>query len=158
MDLELDTKPHLQRVEALRALMLRRRGSLDEVGARLAGLQSFMRERGLAPGGPPFALYFDEEFNPHNADFAVCMPVAGAPVAAGDVLSVDLGATMTVACLYAGPYDGIGAAYQAALAFARKHGYQLTGPPRELYHLGPDKAHTPGELRTEIQLPVERVR
>jgi len=58
-----------------------------------------------------------------------------------------------VQCLHVGPYDRIGAAYDAVTAWMAERGLQHAGPPREFYLNDPQEA-PPGELRTRVVVPV----
>lgn len=61
------------------------------------------------------------------------------------------GAETMAAVVHHGGYDALGAAYTAIISWINANGYQITGPHREVYLIGPDAPDGP---ITEIQFPV----
>ncbi len=57
------------------------------------------------------------------------------------------------AAVHEGPYDEVGAMYEALGAWVPAHGHAFAGPPRELYLNDPG---APGATvpRTEVQFPI----
>jgi effector-binding domain-containing protein len=53
-----------------------------------------------------------------------------------------------------GPYHEIAEAYQALELWAKEQGYAYTGPPREVYLVGPDQVDDDADLRTEVMFPI----
>ncbi|MET0134720.1 MAG: GyrI-like domain-containing protein [Kibdelosporangium sp.] len=126
------------------------------IGAAIGKLLTRAADAGLQPGGPPEVTYLTE-FDPDSdapAEIEVDLPVIG-PV---EGIS---GARQRTACVMArtvhrGPYDQLGRAHEALAGWVAANGYQVTGPPTEVYLLGPDKNRDPSEYLTEIALPVTR--
>jgi len=57
--------------------------------------------------------------------------------------------------MHKGPYDKIGAIYGALAGWIAENGYEIAGPPEEVYLSDPDK--TPAEeLLTEVHFPVRK--
>jgi len=53
-----------------------------------------------------------------------------------------------------GPFDKVGAAYQALMDEASRRGLEVAGPTREVYLVGPGPSTAPREPVTEVMLPV----
>jgi len=62
---------------------------------------------------------------------------------------------MLVAVTYhKGPYDDVGKTYERLFSWVMKSGYEISGPPRELYWSDPET--TPQDkLVSELQIPVK---
>ena len=63
-----------------------------------------------------------------------------------------------MACVvHRGPYENIGQAYKALMAWIDINGYQINGPDREIFLKGPGKIlkGNPRDYITEVQLPVK---
>lgn len=81
--------------------------------------------------GPPLALYDmtdDHAFNV-SAGFPVREPIK--PV--GEVHSIELPGGQAVQTTHVGPYQAVGAAYQAIEAWFGANGWRPAGPPWETY-------------------------
>ena len=121
--------------------------TIDETLQAMAGSVS-------PPGslrGAPFALYHGE-MRSEDVDIEVGVPVAPGATAAGEVK--DLPGGPVAWTVHVGPYESIGAAYVALYGWLRAHGLEPSGPPREVYLVGPGPATRPDEYRTEIDVPV----
>jgi effector-binding domain-containing protein len=55
--------------------------------------------------------------------------------------------------MHVGPYDQLGAAYEALTQWVTQHGFEATGVAYELYYSGPETP--PEEIRTEIVFPLK---
>jgi effector-binding domain-containing protein len=109
---------------------------------------------GHSYAGPPFVIYPEDcsgEF-----EMLLCMPVApgGAePAAASGVTLAEMPACTAACAMHLGPYDKVGAAYEALGSWMREHQRIPSGPPREIY-LNDPAAVAPEELLTEIAWPI----
>jgi effector-binding domain-containing protein len=65
-------------------------------------------------------------------------------------------ATKIAVYLHVGPYEKVGDAYGKVFEFIEKNGYKVAGPPMEKYLDMDPAAVKPEELRTEINIPVEK--
>ncbi len=111
----------------------------------------------IAPAGPPFAIYYDEEFREGKMDTEIAAPVAGAVPADERVQARELPAVEQMACLiHAGGYETVGGTYGQLMAWAEANGYRVAGPVREVYLQGPESGPDPSTYITEIQFPVEK--
>ena len=106
---------------------------------------------GAAPSDAPFVAYHDMDMQDLDLEigFTFARPLAGA----GDVHAGETPAGKAVQCLHVGPYDQLGAAYQALEAWVAEHGLQHAGPAYEFYLDDPQEV-PPDQLRTREVLPV----
>jgi effector-binding domain-containing protein len=59
------------------------------------------------------------------------------------------------ATIHKGSYESISGAYNAMGKWIETNGYQIVGPPREIYLTDPSKTK-PSEYVTEIQFPITK--
>lgn len=110
------------------------------------------------PAGPPMLICHDGEYKEADVDVEAAVPI-GKNIQGSDRVKVyELPVMEQAACtIYKGPYEGISEAYNAIMSWIESHGYQITGPDRELYFTDPSKVKDPSENVTEIQFPVKKV-
>jgi effector-binding domain-containing protein len=122
------------------------------LGLAFPELFGHVGRHGVIATGHPFVIY--HAFGPDRIDAEVCVPVAG-PAPVGDRIKAHvLPAATIVRTLHVGPYEELGAAYQALSEWVGDHGYATAGPIRERYLNGPAEMISPADYRTEIDLPV----
>ena len=125
-------------------------------------IERWMRANRL-PLGPSMSIYYNEGFTRENIDTecSFIIPDSDAasavtpepPVAVRKLDPVPLMAsTMATEGFYKKP-GGLLPAYQALAQWIEDNGYQITGPPRELFYGSAER----GDLTAEVQYPVERV-
>jgi DNA-binding transcriptional MerR regulator len=114
---------------------------------------------GIAPIGPPFVRYHDDEFTATDIDLEVAIPVMpnvtdSVTTPGGRKLdAVDIpGGEMAVA-LHEGPYNSIDRAYTALGTWIAGSGYHIAGPPQEAYLREPTDDAPP---LTEVRFPVTK--
>lgn len=132
---------------------------LSELGATMHTTLSRVAESvqpADAAQGAPFAVYYNEPFQPDDIDVEMGLPVK-ASAKVDETLGVHrrtlLGGPVAYTT-HVGPYETIGAAYRALFEWVEKHGHQRQGPPREIYLVGPADAE-PSAYRTQIEVPVD---
>jgi AraC family transcriptional regulator len=131
-------------------------GSYTETGGLLPLVHQAMRDRGLEPDGPPFALFFDDPGGvpADRLRSRACVPVER-EVEPGPALSFDsLPSTTVVYAFASGPYPEVPRAYPALYVYMKASGWVENGPIRETYLVSPTEVRSFEELRTEIQIPV----
>jgi DNA-binding transcriptional MerR regulator len=112
--------------------------------------------------GPSLSIYYDEGFVRENIDtecaFVITDPGSvntgnvEAPIEVRQVEAVPLMAsTIAVDDFYKKP-GGLLPAYNALAQWVEENGYQIAGPPRELFYGSVEK----GDLTAEVQFPVEK--
>jgi len=131
--------------------------TIEEIGPFIGDGFAGLGMAGIAPAGPPAAIYHDPEFTGEQVDVEIFLPV---PPEVSGPLRTPAGRTLqervleggdVVALVHAALYEEIGEAYQALGAAIAERGLRVAGPPRELYLTGPDE---PGPPVTEIRFPV----
>jgi DNA-binding transcriptional MerR regulator len=151
----------IKSIDAMPVLSLRENAPTPEsVGALLGEACGAVMQSGQAFGGAPLVIFHDPEFKPENLDVEVVIPLPGpggqaVPLDGGRQLAAGrLGGVEAAACLlHAGPFDTIAQSYEALGQWIELNGYQIAGPPREVYLRAPDDD---GGALTEIQWPVAR--
>jgi len=111
------------------------RPMLDEVYA-------FIRAGGAVQRGQNIMLYRDDVPN-----VEIGVQVAGPFVPAGRVISSSLPAGEVAVTMHRGPYEQLGAAHQAVMAWCAARGHRLQGTRWEIYG---DWADDPAVLETQV--------
>ena len=106
--------------------------------------------------GPTVAIYHDPEFREEDVDVEVAIPIEGTLPDGGPVQSRELPGGLMACAVYQGPYEGIGEAYNAVMAWIEPNGYRVAGPVRENYLRSPGDTNDPTQYVTEIQVPVDK--
>lgn len=106
-------------------------------------------------GDYALAVYPDPEFDPNRFTVEVAFPVGPEAVSGEGFEVAELPGGLFASLLHVGPYEDLGGAYEAILAWVPAQGYRFAGPMRDRY-LNCPKEVPPQELRTEILVPVER--
>jgi effector-binding domain-containing protein len=109
------------------------------------------------PAGPTMLICHDGEYKESDVDIEAIVPI-GKKIKASDRVKVyELpGMEEAASIVHKGSYEGISEAYNALMTWIQEHGYQITGPDRELYFTDPRKVKDPAENVTEIQFPVKK--
>jgi effector-binding domain-containing protein len=107
---------------------------------------------GVAPAGPPIALYTG---NPSDtvdvtAGYPVAVPVEGTP----SFVVVDLAGGPAVQTIHIGSYDTLADTYTEIVEWLTKEKLTPTSQVWEEYLLGPDSGASPAEWQTRIVFPV----
>ncbi|MEM6445316.1 MAG: MerR family transcriptional regulator [Cyanobacteria bacterium P01_D01_bin.123] len=112
-------------------------------------------QQGIKQCGYGIAVYHETKLRDRDipVEAAACIPEL---IPSSDrVFSYDLPAVETMAyTIHRGPFDTLGSAYSALLAWVEKHGYRSVGSTRELY-LAYERNGDPAQYVTEVQIPVE---
>lgn len=106
--------------------------------------------KGFVPAGRIFSHHFITD--PARFEFEVGIPVSGAVTPAGRVKGGTLPARKVVRTVYAGDYEGLGAAWQAFDAQVKAAGHRTTGEFWEVYTVGPESGNDPEQWRTELNM------
>ena len=124
-------------------------------------LYNWLRGKGYDPVGPPSGVYFNspEMVPAEDLRWEVHCPISGDVAPSGPneqglgVKRVE-GAEMA-ATMHKGPFHEVGKIYGALVGWIMENGYEIAGPPEEVYLTDP--AYTPAEeLLTEVRFPVRR--
>jgi effector-binding domain-containing protein len=112
----------------------------------------YLSMRGVPAQGPPFTIYHEMPQADRPVDLEICAPIGRAvdPPEGWQVYELPAGTFATL--LHVGPYDSIGAGYEAMWTWIGEHGLTVTGPPREVYLSPPEVP--PDQVKTIIEVPV----
>jgi DNA-binding transcriptional MerR regulator len=147
----------LKKNEAVRAASLREViPEYAQIGRLFGEMFQYLGSQGVGPSGPPCAIYHDHEFKERDADVEVAVPLAVDVPATGRITMREMPVVELATCVIQGPYEEIGAAYEALMAWVEANAYRLAGPPREVYLRGPNETNDPGDYLTEVQFPISK--
>jgi effector-binding domain-containing protein len=130
----------------------------EDMGAHFGEIFAHLGKNKVAPSGPPFAMYWDEEgYKEKDIEVESAFPIPG-PIPSGDRVKVREfpGAEQVASVTLEGSYEGMSGAYEGLLGWIKANGYRIVGPNREIYIKGPGPDYEPAEYLTEIQFPVEK--
>lgn len=151
---------HIKQVPPQVVVTERRHTTLAQLGEvmheTLAHVATAVDPPGAARGAP-FAVYYDEPFRPEDIDLEVGLPVT-ADAKVVETLQVQrrlLEGGPVAYTVHVGPYEAIGAAYEALYRWVDAHGHHRLGPPKEIYLAGPGEGIEPANYRTELEVPVD---
>ena len=134
------------------------RGPYAQIPRAMGKLYGWVTSQGMTPTGMPSTVYYTvpPDVPLEEAVWEIWSPVApGASETPPDseglgVKSVE--AATVASTIHTGPYEAIGAVYEALMAWIPEHGYEIVGAPRELYFSPPETP--PEETVTEVQIPI----
>jgi DNA-binding transcriptional MerR regulator len=120
------------------------------------GFATLGRRLGRNIAGPPFCLYYDDDYRDDDARFEPCMPIRR-EVRSDGVEVKRLPGGKAVSLVHQGPYEELGRSYAEILRYVKRRGYEISLPTREVYLKGPGMIFrgNPRKYLTEIQLPVK---
>lgn len=116
-------------------LSVRTTDTLRAMGSYIKGLYEQAKSRDLRPTGPLFTIYFEKPGEKPELEYELNLPVEGPPEELDKL--ADMGGDPCLHLRVKGSYAQFGAAYGALTDYAAKKGYELAGPPREVYVHGP---------------------
>jgi effector-binding domain-containing protein len=150
--------PAKRRVDEQTVIAMEHTGSYDEIGDVYRELYEWARRHDVKTTGRGMTFFLSppSEFDPKSALYEVCLPVATAPQADSSVTVKTLPACTVAAIRVRGPYSKIPAHYSELLAWLSVEGWEVAGPPREVYirRPAPDEVGAPEDYVTEIQFPI----
>jgi effector-binding domain-containing protein len=113
---------------------------------------------GIAPAGPPIAIYHDKEFKESDVDVEAAVPITSVELPQHERLKLRTlpGVEQMASLLHQGSYDDFVSVYQVLMTWIETNGYQVAGPSREIYLRGPESGEDPSNYMTEVQLPVSK--
>jgi DNA-binding transcriptional MerR regulator len=124
-----------------------------ELTAAYGRLFGYLQEMDVEPLDAPMAVYHrcDDE----RWDVEACVPVAEDAQGNDEIYKRDMPACHAVVTVHRGPYEGLGAAYQAVLSCLDENGHKASGPAFDRY-LNDPQVVDPHDLLTEIVWPIDR--
>lgn len=129
------------------------RGEIGQVMAAAIGeLMAAVRAQGLVPAGPLYSRH--TRIDPEVFDFEIGIPLRGQITGTGRVRPGQLPAARVARTTYTGPYEGLGAAWEAFDDWIVAQG-ETPGPELwEVYIVGPESRPDPATWRTELWRPI----
>lgn len=126
-----------------------------ELGATLAGIlprvHACVSAQGGQMAGMPFMRYLNMTDAFHiEAGIPTVEPLSGE----GDIVSRTLPGGRAATTLYLGPYDGVGAAWDALNAWSAEQDIHVNFGGWDIYENDPTTVADPSELRTRIVQPL----
>ncbi len=133
------------------------RGSYAQIPAKINEFMGAFFQQGLIPQGSFFAMYLNAPAEVKEEDllWRLGFPVSDNADVAAPLKRGDCRAAKIAVCLHVGPYDQVSGAYARVFAFIGDQGFKPSGPCIEKYLNNPMEVK-PEELRTEINVPLER--
>ena len=138
--------------EPIHAAVLPMKGSYAQHQDAFVKLGTWLGDRGAPPAGPPFGRYFsDPSAGEANLVWEVGFAVPAGIAAQAPFEIKDIPGGSTAVTVHRGPYEESGAAWPALIQWVIANGYQISGPPMQIFQ--GDPASDP---RTELRLPVTK--
>lgn len=152
-------EPIKKRVEEHTVISIRHMGAYKDIGAVYRRLRNWAKQKGVKVTGNGCTIFHEKptEFDAASSVFEVCLPVEGTPQAEGEVEVKTLPGGTMACTIVTGPYSEIPAHYAEMVAWLDYEGWEVAGPPREVYIKTPSTSGKSNEqdLVTEIQFPVK---
>jgi effector-binding domain-containing protein len=148
-------------VEEMRAACIFHKGAVaaigDDMGRLIGELMEWVTKEGLQVAGPPFAVYYSspEEMARGEMQFEVGIAFIGEAQEGGNFHIKTFPAQNVLSTIHKGPYNQIASVYAALMEYATKNGYEVIGPPMELWLTNPMEV-AESELLTEVRFPVAK--
>lgn len=122
-------------------------------------LQGFVGKNALKCSSPCYAIYHDPGYKESDVDVEVTMSIFEDAQETERVKIRELEAVPEMAVvMHQGPFEEMAAAYHALAVWMESNDYELNGPTRAIYHIGPWCAESPTDYLTEIQAPMRKRR
>jgi AraC family transcriptional regulator len=132
-------------------------GSFEEIPVLMGEIVGFLMAKGMQIMGPPFGVYYNspQEVQVEELYYKIGMPFTGKADEVGRVKIKTNPEQLVLSTVYKGAYSECGSAIGALAQHAHQNGYEITGPPMEIYISDPNE--TPeDELLTEMCFPVKK--
>lgn len=141
-------------VEETQVAYISAKGPYDQLMELFGELVGFVMGKGLQMTGPPFGIYYNSPMEVPQEEllFEVGMPFIG-EAEEGRVKIKKIPAQNVLSTVHKGSYSGVSSVYMALAEYALKNGYEIVGPPMEIYLSNPSEV-AEEDLLTEIRFPV----
>jgi effector-binding domain-containing protein len=147
---------HLLDRQTQPALVIRTRASVQMLpqvlGPAWGAIAQYAARLGAQPSGPPFVAYHNMDMQ--DLDLEIGFPFVQGIAGEGEVLAGDIPGGKAAECLHVGPYDKVGAAYEALQKWMEANGYAPSGVAYEFY-LNDPRSTPAAELQTRVIFPLE---
>lgn len=146
-----DIEVKLAKTEDRNILSIREKINVNDYGKYMGMLMERIYSGRFTTVGAPFSIYHSEEYTPDNYDTEIAVPVAEVT---SDTYTLP-GCECAMVTLK-GPYSQLTSVYAKLNQWIDESGYQLSGPPMEVYLTNPGMT-SPDDYLTEVYLPVKRI-
>ena len=153
MSYDVETIEEVPRLIAATKLHTIRRRIGSDIGAGFGSLMQVLGQEGVSVSGPPLIVYhgvIDEET---GGDIEICVPIDSEISGESDVYGRELEGGTMATTVHSGRYEEIAPAYHTLTGWISEHGYEIAGPPREIY-LNDPQTTSPGDLLTRVEFPI----
>jgi effector-binding domain-containing protein len=138
------------------ALVVRKRSSVQDLqkilGPAWGAIMEYAGRNGAQPAGPYFVAYHNRDMQ--DLDLEIGIPISRPLSGEGEIHQAETPGGRTAECVHIGPYDKIGAAYDALQKWMHANGYTPSGVAWEFYlndpHVTPE-----AEIQTRIAFPLK---
>ncbi len=122
------------------------------LGQVFGEIAQYLGRLGEQPAGMPYTAYFNMDMQ--NLDVEIGFPVARPLPAQGQIQPSEIPGGQVATCLFVGPYDQLGLAYEALTKYATDQGFSPTGAAYEFY-LNDPRQEPKQEPQTLILFPLK---
>jgi effector-binding domain-containing protein len=145
-------------MDAMTVVFLEKKGPYEETGKAMMELFTLMEKKELKPRNYPMACYHDDpnKVDPKETRYEVFSEFVGEFKGDKDLMVKEIPAQKMAKTLYVGPYEKCEPTYKQMYGWMAKNNYKPCGPSYERYLNDPAKV-APGELKTEIMVPIKAV-
>lgn len=137
-------------------LVIRTRAAVQNlpqvIGPAYGAVFQYAGRLGVQPSGAPFVAYHNMDMQ--DLDMEIGFPFAQKLPGEGQVLAGEIPGGKAAACLHVGPYDQLGAAYEALHQWMQANGHVPAGVAYEFY-LNDPQGTPPAELQTQLVFPLQ---
>ena len=149
----------IEQVEARQIAAVKTHSTLATIGENInkgfGTLMGGLGKTGAHPVGAPMVIYHNAIDKEESGDIEIAVPVSKELPSDEKVYGRKLEDGEMAVTLHKGPYDKISAAYHSITDWIYKNGYEISGPPREIY-LNDPREVSPAELMTRLEFPVSQ--
>lgn len=122
------------------------------MGPGISEIFATLGAQGIAPTGAWFTHH--RRRPTETFDFSICVPIATAVQPVRRVQNGELRAARVARTMYAGPYEGLAAAWGGLHAWISAQGHEPQTDLWEAYVRGPESGNDPAAWRTELSQPL----
>jgi DNA-binding transcriptional MerR regulator len=123
--------------------------------ALAAKLQDYLRRCDLPRVGPVGAIFPDLVHDEEAVHMIVFVPVSHRLEAKGIIDADRIEGGMAATIVHHGPYMLLQRSYEQLAGWMQRHGHEMSGPPREIFRIGPAETVDPNGYETEVIWPIQ---
>lgn len=135
-------------------------GPYDLIPEAMGQLYGWAGQHGLQPVGMPGSVYYtDPAAGMADAIWEIHTPIAGdRPDTEPDEAHCGIKHVypqLVAFAMHRGPYETVGSTYSELATWVEANGFEVIGPPEELYFSDPETT-APSDYLTEVRFPVAK--